>query len=92
MGASAGPNARRLTKQGMKSAQSSKALMQVNRFRSRTGADGQQPSRSLHVRVGSKADLTAPKSDFRFTTQSGLRTDIAPCPFRADSVEKVFFD
>jgi hypothetical protein len=32
---------------------------------------------------GSKADLTAPKSNFRFTPQSGLRADIAPCPFRA---------
>src|SRR3981189_1346908 len=34
---------------------------------------------------GSKADLTAPKSNFRYTPQSGLRADIAPCPFRANS-------
>ena len=27
-----------------------------------------------------KADLTAPKSDFRFTPESGLKSDIAPCP------------
>src|SRR5258705_7269401 len=27
-----------------------------------------------------KADLTAPKSNFRFTPESGLKSDIAPCP------------
>src|SRR5258707_13607214 len=32
-----------------------------------------------------KADLTAPKSDFRFTPESGLKTDIASGPFRAIS-------
>ena len=32
-----------------------------------------------------KADLTAPKSDFRFTPESGLMSDISPCPFRAIS-------
>jgi hypothetical protein len=37
-----------------------------------------------HVRVGSKADLTAPKSDFRFAPESGLKSDIPPCPFRAN--------
>jgi hypothetical protein len=31
----------------------------------------------------------APKSDFRFAPESGLKTDIAPCPFRADFVAKV---
>jgi hypothetical protein len=36
-----------------------------------------------------KADLTAPKSDFRFTPESGLKSDIAPCPFGADFVAKV---
>jgi hypothetical protein len=41
------------------------------------------------VRVGSKADLTAQKSDFRFTTESGLNADIAPCPKSADFVAKV---
>jgi hypothetical protein len=35
---------------------------------------------------GSKADLTAAKSDFRFTPESGLRTDIAPCRFGANRV------
>ena len=30
--------------------------------------------------MGPKAALTAPKSDFRFTPESGLRSDIAPCP------------
>jgi hypothetical protein len=42
------------------------------------------------VRNGSKAALTAPKSNFRFAPESGLKSDIAPCPFRADSVAKVF--
>jgi hypothetical protein len=32
------------------------------------------------VRSGSKADLTAPKSDFRFTPENGLKSDITPCP------------
>jgi len=35
--------------------------------------------------LGSKADLTAPKSGFRFTPESGLMSDIAPCLFRANS-------
>ena len=35
------------------------------------------------VAFGSKADLTGPKSDFRFTFESGLKSDIPPCPFRA---------
>jgi hypothetical protein len=43
------------------------------------------------VSCGSKADLTGPKSDFRFTPESGLKSDISPCPFRADIVAKVFF-
>ncbi len=30
--------------------------------------------------MGPKAALTAPKSNFRFTPESGLRSDIAPCP------------
>ena len=29
---------------------------------------------------GPKADLTAEKSDFRFTPESGLKSDIASCP------------
>jgi hypothetical protein len=41
------------------------------------------------VRSGSKADLTAPKSNFRYTPQSGLRADIAPCPFRAITGEVI---
>src|SRR5260370_901796 len=39
-----------------------------------------QIDRKLHVRNGSKAALTAPKSNFRFTPESGLKSDIAPCP------------
>jgi hypothetical protein len=38
---------------------------------------------------GSKADLTAPKSNFRFAPESGLESDIGPCPKSADTVEKV---
>src|SRR6476660_6392428 len=40
----------------------------------------------LHVftQPGSKAALTGPKSDFRSTPESGLKTDISPCPFRAN--------
>jgi len=30
--------------------------------------------------IGSEADLTAPKSNVRFTPESGLKSDIAPCP------------
>jgi hypothetical protein len=45
--------------------------------------------RRINVSVGSKADLTAPKSDFRFTPESGLKSDIAPCPKSADIVAKV---
>ncbi len=35
---------------------------------------------AANVAVGSKADLTAPKSDFRFTPENGLKSDIGPCP------------
>jgi hypothetical protein len=38
----------------------------------------------------SKTDLTALKSDFRFTPECGLKSDIAPCPKSADFVAKVF--
>ena len=41
--------------------------------------------RSLFQHYRSKADLTDPKSDFRFSPQSGLRADVAPCQFRAIS-------
>src|SRR5258707_3409663 len=37
----------------------------------------------VFTQPGSKADLTAPKSDFRFATESGLKSDITPCPFGA---------
>src|SRR5258705_12047354 len=36
-------------------------------------------------RFGSSTDLTAPKFDFRFTPESGLKSDISPCLFRAKS-------
>jgi hypothetical protein len=36
------------------------------------------------LRTGSKPDLTAPKSDFCSTPESGLDSDIRPCRFRAN--------
>jgi len=36
-----------------------------------------------YVSYGSKAVLTGPKADFRYSLESGLKTDIAPCPFGA---------
>jgi hypothetical protein len=39
----------------------------------------------VFTQPGSKTDLTAPKSDFRFTPESGLKSDIPPCPVRANS-------
>src|SRR6267154_2451915 len=36
-----------------------------------------------YFRDGSKAALPTPKSNFRFTPESGLKTDIWPCQFRA---------
>jgi len=36
------------------------------------------------VSVGSKGDLTAPKSNFRSTPESGLKSDITPGPVRAN--------
>ena len=44
---------------------------------------------STQVRDGSKADLTAPKSNFRFTPESGLKSDIAARPVCADFVAEV---
>jgi hypothetical protein len=35
------------------------------------------------VAFGSKADLTAPKSNFRFAPESGLKSDIMACPLGA---------
>jgi hypothetical protein len=42
-----------------------------------------------NFRFGSKGDLTAPKSNFRSAPESGLKSDIGPCPFGADFVAKV---
>jgi hypothetical protein len=36
------------------------------------------------VRDGSTTDLTAPKFDFRSSPKSGLKSDIGPCPVRAN--------
>ena len=35
------------------------------------------------VSLGSSTDLTAPKFDFRSSPESGLKSDIGPCPVRA---------
>jgi hypothetical protein len=43
-----------------------------------------------NVRFGSKGDLTAPKSNFRSTSESGLKSDTAPCPFRANNGSGAF--
>src|SRR5258706_14990262 len=45
----------------------------------------------VHVftQPGSKGDLTAPKSKFRSTTESGLKSDITPGPVRATSRRQV---
>jgi len=49
----------------------------------------EDPDRNADFRPGSKGDMTAPKSDFRYTPESELKSDIAACPFGADSVAKV---
>jgi hypothetical protein len=33
-----------------------------------------------HFRIGSKADLMAPKSNFRFAPESGVESDSGRCP------------
>ncbi len=40
--------------------------------------------------LGPNSDLTAPKCDFRYTSESRLNSDIAGGPKRADIVAKVF--
>jgi hypothetical protein len=61
---------------------------QYNCFSHRRNLD-RVSTRKFNFRVitqpGSKAALTAPKSNFRFTPESGLRSDIAPCPKSAIS-------
>src|SRR5258706_7236000 len=46
---------------------------------------GNHSTRQVFTQSGSSTDLTAPKSNFRFTPESGLNSDIAPCPVRANS-------
>jgi hypothetical protein len=60
-------------------------------IRARGGASIGNDAKLQDVRVGSKADLTAPKCDFRYSPESRLISDIAACPKRADIVAKVFF-
>src|SRR5712692_11819455 len=36
----------------------------------------------VFTQPGSSTDLTAPKCDFRSSPESGLKSDIAPCPVR----------
>src|SRR6266404_5725998 len=60
---------------------------QYNRLPYRRNRDGSS-TRKLDIGVftqpGSKADLTVPKSDFRFTPESGLTSDIKQCPKSAN--------
>jgi hypothetical protein len=44
---------------------------------------GNHSIRQVFTQSGSEADLTALKFDFRFTPESGLKSDIAPCPVGA---------
>jgi hypothetical protein len=37
----------------------------------------------VFTQPGSSTDLTAPKLDFCSSPESGLKSDVAPCPFRA---------
>src|SRR6266404_4441749 len=41
--------------------------------------------KNVFTQPGSSTDLTAPKFDFRFTPESGLKSDIGPRPVRATS-------
>jgi hypothetical protein len=43
-------------------------------------------------RFGSTTDLTALKPDFRFTPESGLNSDIAPCPKSANNGHRSLLD
>jgi hypothetical protein len=38
-----------------------------------------------NVSFGSSTDLAAPKFDFRSSPESGLKSDIGPCPFGANT-------
>jgi hypothetical protein len=51
-------------------------------LREDNGENNSAYSSLVHVftQPGSKGDLTAPKSNFRFTPESGLKSDIAPRP------------
>jgi hypothetical protein len=40
------------------------------------------------VADGSKGDLTAPESDFRFAPESGPKSDMAGGPFRANGLNR----
>src|SRR5467141_3928988 len=70
-------------------------------LRQRQSASSNPPAESLKNHIiegvftqpGSKPDLTAPKTDFRFTPESGLKSDIAPCPKSANSgSRRLLFD
>src|SRR5258707_8807343 len=83
------------------------ATLFLRRFRFRSGAkdperntlrnavinwpDGDEGEKS-HFRDGSKAVLTAPKSDLCSTPESGLKSDIAPCPKSATNRHGPLFD
>jgi hypothetical protein len=42
-------------------------------------------SMSQHFRYESKVDLMAPKRDFRYAPGSGIKSDVPPCPFGANT-------
>ena len=67
---------------------SGRTLTQINRYGSDKVGTLTAEVQPWDVRVGSKAALTAPKSNFRFTPDSGLRSDIAPCPKSAMALNR----
>jgi len=44
--------------------------------------------RAANVSYGFKAALTAPNPNFRFDAETGLKSDISPLPFGANSGSK----
>ena len=59
-------------------------------FAPECGLSSRRLEAAANVRLGSKADLTAPKSDFRFTPESRHPAVGLGCPLSADIVAKVF--
>ena len=49
-----------------------------------------QRGRPRKFRSGSNSEVELVDVDFRFTPESGLNSDIAPCPFRANNGSRQF--